>query len=201
MKRRKFISGVVGGGMAGLVGCLGAVDSSPEPEFQEFIVPDPRGVQINREENEYTGTIHNRRGEGEVVIELWYLRDSTVPEPDVQHDYQLSPVSGREFVTARSEYFTKDERRDVSIKASNDMPDDWSYYGMYPWAAEHGALFKNTGGTGEVEARLEFRDTQGFNLDTPTPVLDSVSSDETLHVSFHILIPPQVEYEIVAEPA
>lgn len=200
LQRREILSGVTAASIGGMAGCVGS--SKPEMEFEKFIVPDPRATSATVDESEYSGTIHNSREKGNIRVELWYFRDQTVPNPRVPYPFQETPNLNRSFDVGRSFYFSEDERREISIAATNKQHPQWDQieFGIIPFPASHGAIFKNTGSAGEIELRLEYRDTQGYDVEEPPRKLETVGEDNEIEASFEVLIPTDVEYEIVAEP-
>lgn len=199
-RRRQFLLGLTTAGVSGIAGCAAALE--PEMEFKSFLVPKPNPVSIDADGNEYATTIHNSGDRGSIRTELWYLRDQTVSTPNVPHKFQDDYSAGREFDVGRSFYFSSGERREVSFGATKEQP-TWSQgdYGITVFPASHGAVFENTGSAGEIEARLEYRNTQGYDVEVPSKKLESVGEGERIEFTFDVLIPKGVEYEIVAEQA
>jgi hypothetical protein len=198
MKRREFLGGATVAGFSGITGCsiLG-----PEMEFQNFIVPDPRAVSVNQDGNEYNGTIDNRGDEGSVRVELWHFKDSDVPSPKRPSIFlPAKPSQNRDFALARNSFFRSDERREVAL-LNDGAPNDWDEFGIIPWPSSYGAVFKNTGGSGRVKATFKYIDSTNLDVQTPQEKVESVGSDQTLEVIFQVIVPPGVEYEIIAEPA
>ena len=196
MERREYLTGLGAISIGGIAGCIGS--SSPEMEFQSFIVPDPVGVSIDRTGGVFTGNVHNRRDGGIVRVELWFFRDQNVPNPEVPS--QFANGEGRQFEIARSRFLAADERGEIEFNAQNSLPEQWEY-GIMAWPASHGAVFKNTGEAGEVEIKFKFRDTRGYDLQEPSTKLEGVGGGGTIEPVFDVVVPPRVEYEIIAEPA
>lgn len=198
MRRRRFLATIGVGSIGTIAGCI---SNEPEMNFQNFVVPDPVVVSVDNFENTYYGTIENRRGDGNVKAELWYFNDPNVPDPDVPASFYTDISQSKEFDIARTSYFSQNERREVTI-TTNNQPTQWSSweFGILPWPASHGAVFTNEGQTGEIEVRFEFRDTLGYDVVEPPAKIESVGADESIEVSFNVVVPPRVEYEIVAEP-
>ncbi|MFP9193198.1 hypothetical protein ACLI4Q_16310 [Natrialbaceae archaeon A-CW1-1] len=194
MDRREFLTGAGAVSIGGIAGCSGS--SSPEMEFQSFIVPDPVGMSIDRTDRVFTSEIHNRGELGIVRLELWFFRDQNVPDPEVPS--QFANGEGRQFETARSQYIGTDRREEIELTAQNSLPEQWEY-GIMAWPASHGAAFKNTGGTGVVEVKFKFRDTKGYDLQEPPTKREEAISGETIHFGFRVVVPPRVEYEIIVE--
>lgn len=204
MQRREFLAGATAAGVSSITGCIGSLgESDPDLEFQHFIVPDPTVASVDSTDDEYSATIQNRGEGGNVRVELWYYRDSEVPNPSAPSIYQEDDHEGRHFDLARSRYFNGDERRDVSITGDGQQFSraESPEFSMNPWPAAHGASFENTGGSGEVEFRFEYRDTGGYTAEEPSNQIETMGSDETLEIMFSTVIPPGAEYEILADQA
>lgn len=196
MNRRAFLAGITAACIGSGAGCL---RSGPDMEFERFVVPDPVVTEVESSGSEYSGTIHNRRGEGNLRVELWHYRDSRTPDPSVPAPFQDEQQPGQHFNVARTHFFSEGERREVSI-TTDDVPSDTREFGIVPWAASHGAIFNNNGGSGEVEVTFEYRETRGYDVEQPSEIVETVGSDQTLEVVFDVVVPPQVEYEITADP-
>lgn len=201
MKRRDFLQTLSVGSLVGVAGCA---SSGPNLEFRNYVIPDPRVVSVDQNDEEYFGIIQNRGDEGSIRIELWYFENSRVPNPETAFLFQsvADQRSDQVFDLARSRFFSRDERREVQILAESGPPTQWDSFefGIIPWTASYGAVFNNTGGSGEVEMRFEYTDTLGYNVQQPSNQLQSVGSDGTVEAAFGVVVPPGVEYEIVAEP-
>ncbi|MDS0257812.1 hypothetical protein NDI56_00155 [Haloarcula sp. S1CR25-12] len=200
MKRREFI---VGGTTAGISGIAGCSDSAtPVMEFQNFVVPDPRMVSQDADGEEYVATIQNTRDGGEIAVELWYYRSPDTPRPGAAATYLNGEYQDRHFESAKARYFAGGERRDIAVTGDDHplMESDSFDYGFALWPASHGAVFENTGGSGEIEFRFEYQDTQGYNPREPPNKLDSVGRGKTIEIVFNTVIPPLAKYDIVAEP-
>ena len=155
-----------------------------------------------QERREYFVTIQNSRGSGQIRVELWYFQDSNVPDPSAASIYLENSREGRQFDLDRSFYFNSEERREESIIGSENAPEQSEFpeYALMVWPASHGAVFENTGESGEVEFRFEYRDTAGYDPVEPADKLEAVGSDSTIEVVFETVVPPRSEYEILAEP-
>lgn len=200
MRRREFITGATTVGGTVLAGCAGL--NEPKMEFQQFVVPDPNVVTVDEVDHEYFITIHNSGGSGHLNVELWYYQDSNTPDPPAASRYQYNTHDGRYFDLDRTFYFSSGERREESIVGSDNAPppSEFPEYSMMVWPATYGAVFENTGATGEVEFRFEYRDTAGYFPEKPANKLEAVASDSTIEVVFDTIAPPYSEYEILAEP-
>lgn len=200
MKRREYLIGAGTAGLGGIAGCSGQI--SPDMEFQNFIVPDPESVSADTKDEKYFTTIQNTGGSGDIRVELWFFKDSEVPNPSAPAIYQNTKNSDRYFDIARTRYFNEEERRELTIERSDNPPiqSEDREFGMIPWPASHGAVYKNTGSSGEVEFRFEYKDTRGYDTEQPSNKLRTVGEGENIEVVFDIVVPPGAEYEIVAEP-
>lgn len=200
MRRRAFLIGAICGGIGSVAGCSGL--GQPAMEFRTFVVSDPVPVSADNVENEYVGTTHNRGDHGTVRVELWFFGDSAVSNPEAAAMYVTDDRSDRHFDLARSRWFDAAERREVSILGDTDppMPPESREFGLMPWPASHGAIFENTGETGEVEFRLEYRDARGYDPEEPPTQLETVGGGEPIEIQFETVTPPGAEYEILAEP-
>lgn len=199
MRRREYLAGATTASVGLLSGCAGLTE--PQMEFRRFVVPDPNVVNIDVDGDEYFSTIHNRGKSGNIRSELWYFRDSnsTLSAPSI---YQADISGGRHFDSAISSYFSADERRKVSIIGSDNAPSQSEFpdFNIISWPASHGAVFENSGDTGEVEFKFKYRTTGIYNAVEPANKLDTVSSNSTIEIIFDTVVPPGAEYEIVAEP-
>lgn len=199
MQRREFLVGVTASSIGTIAGCAGI--TSPDIERIRTVYPEPYAVSVDTEGTEYFGTIHNRGNDGNVRLELWFFQDQSVPSPDESHLFNTSDRNDRVFDIARNSFFSENERREITINATQQQPEwDQREFAILPIPASYGGKFKNTGSSGEVEMRLEIEDTMEHELEEPSRKLQTVGSDEEFEAIFNIVMPAGVEYEIIAEP-
>lgn len=202
MRRRIFLASIGAAGVGSVSGCAGLIN--PDMEFQSFMVPDPTGVSAEAHDNSYSAIIHNRGDSGGIRLELWRFKNSNTPNPDAASIYELDAIEqlDRKFDRAVTTFFSSGERREVTIASETEPPQVWDSpeFGILPWPASHGAVFKNTGRAGNIEFKFKYIDTRGYSVSTPPPQVESVGSDKTIEIVFDTVIPPRAEYEIVAEP-
>lgn len=202
MKRREFLAAAATTSVVSLAGCSGS--TGPQMEVQRLTYPEPAMVSVDVDDNdtEHFATIQNQGDSGNIRLELWYMRDTSTPTPSAPSIYLDDTDEGQYFDLARTFFFDSGERREESIFASSDAPpfEEFPDYYMIPWAGSYGAVFENTGDTGEVEFSFEYRDSMGYEPTKPDDQMTTVGSDSTVEVVFDTVAPPQAEYEIIADP-
>jgi len=171
-------------------------------EFQRFVVPDPQLVSEDTDGDEYVATIQNTRDGGEIAAELWYYRSSETQRPGAAAMYLDGEYQDRHFETVNSRYFAGGERRELALTGTDHplIESDSFDFGFSTWPASHGAVFENTGGSGEIEFRFEYQETRGYTPREPPNKMESLGDGETIEVVFNTVIPPLAEYDVVAEP-
>lgn len=183
MDRRQFLL-VSTAGVTGMAGCAGNDDNSEGPEGPNLDVTnaretDPRNIDINANENEFSVELRNTGISGTVFVDLYFTEDGeSNPSPAAETNTHME--SG--------------EEREVSFERE---PPTWANgYEFQYWGTRYAADVQNNGAAGEVDVWLEDESTgEGIGHRTLT-----FSSDETRKVDFETEHVFHDGFRIVAEP-
>ncbi|WP_254862183.1 hypothetical protein [Halovivax gelatinilyticus] len=200
MRRRSVLATTATVGLCSIAGCAGLLTDDVDLEFRRMTHPEPHVIDVETTDREYHATVNNRGDAGRIRAELWFFRDSTVPDPEVSSLFDASDIPGRTFDRADEFFFDDGERRSVTVISSDQTPEwDDREFGIYPVPATYGAIFTNSGATGDVEFSLSYVDPEPYSLTEPPVQRQTVGADQDVEVTFDVVIPSGVEYEIVAE--